>query len=220
MVPLRNLVFKKKKVKSVIWCAIEIIQLLVCLQIAHKYLVEKNLSPADDTEFKEQLYRIWFELYARRGSSRWVEKAASPEESDTLWQTATVKHKWLITVSDDVYLHCLYFTFCPTQSDNLNLRQKDVSDDIFTEMTSLCLPPGRTLQGLNTCLSARREVGVQLSAFTTGSSSTCKKSWGTLITRDTASMQIHPRYNAHKGVKLCTVCVINYCWALLCFLNV
>lgn len=46
---------------------------LVCWQIAHKYLVEKHLSPADETQFKEQLYRIWFELYARRGSSRWVD---------------------------------------------------------------------------------------------------------------------------------------------------
>lgn len=49
--------------------------ILVCLQIAHKYLVEKHLSPADETQFKEQLYRIWFELYARKGSSRWVESA-------------------------------------------------------------------------------------------------------------------------------------------------
>uniref|UniRef100_A0A3Q2NWE8 Uridylate-specific endoribonuclease n=1 Tax=Fundulus heteroclitus TaxID=8078 RepID=A0A3Q2NWE8_FUNHE len=40
------------------------------MKIAHKYLVEKQLSPQDETEFKEQLYRIWFELYARRGSSR------------------------------------------------------------------------------------------------------------------------------------------------------
>ncbi|XP_047234825.1 uridylate-specific endoribonuclease B [Girardinichthys multiradiatus] len=40
------------------------------MKIAHKYLVEKHLSPQDETEFKEQLYRIWFELYARRGSSR------------------------------------------------------------------------------------------------------------------------------------------------------
>ncbi|TMS13971.1 Poly(U)-specific endoribonuclease-B [Larimichthys crocea] len=40
------------------------------MKIAHKYLVEKRLSPMDDTKFKEQLYRIWFELYARRGSSR------------------------------------------------------------------------------------------------------------------------------------------------------
>ncbi|KAJ0062003.1 hypothetical protein NL108_014778, partial [Boleophthalmus pectinirostris] len=40
------------------------------MKIAHKYLVEKNLSPEDQEEFKEQLYRIWFELYARRGSSR------------------------------------------------------------------------------------------------------------------------------------------------------
>lgn len=49
----------------------------VCLQIAHKYLVEKNLSPADETQFKEQLYRIWFELYTRRGSSRWVESGTA-----------------------------------------------------------------------------------------------------------------------------------------------
>lgn len=47
------------------------------LQIAHKYLVEKNLSPADETQFKEQLYRIWFELYTRRGSSRWVESGTA-----------------------------------------------------------------------------------------------------------------------------------------------
>eukprot|EP00064_Thunnus_orientalis_P017055 superscaffoldBa00003522_g17130 len=43
------------------------------MKIAHKYLVEKHLSPRDETQFKEQLYRIWFELYARRGSSRWVD---------------------------------------------------------------------------------------------------------------------------------------------------
>lgn len=49
----------------------------MCLQIAHKYLVEKHLSPADEAQFKEQLYRIWFELYARRGSSRWVESGYS-----------------------------------------------------------------------------------------------------------------------------------------------
>ncbi|KAF0038491.1 hypothetical protein F2P81_008975 [Scophthalmus maximus] len=40
------------------------------MKIAHKYLVEKHLSPEDPTKFKEQLYTIWFELYARRGSSR------------------------------------------------------------------------------------------------------------------------------------------------------
>ncbi|XP_052313504.1 uridylate-specific endoribonuclease B-like [Oncorhynchus keta] len=38
--------------------------------IAHKYLVEKQLSPEGLPEFKEQLYRIWFVLYARRGTSR------------------------------------------------------------------------------------------------------------------------------------------------------
>lgn len=56
----------------------------VCLQIAHKYLVEKHLSPENLTQFKEQLYRIWFELYARRGSSRSV---GSTEECDA--QTGT-----------------------------------------------------------------------------------------------------------------------------------
>ncbi|XP_077361890.1 uridylate-specific endoribonuclease B [Festucalex cinctus] len=40
------------------------------MKIAHRYLVAKNLSPRDETQFKEQLYTIWFELYARRGSSR------------------------------------------------------------------------------------------------------------------------------------------------------
>lgn len=60
----------------------------VVLQIAHKYLAEKNLSPADDTKFKEQLYRIWFELYARRGSSRWVDLSLPPpEESGTTMET-------------------------------------------------------------------------------------------------------------------------------------
>ncbi|KAG7262691.1 hypothetical protein CRUP_026055 [Coryphaenoides rupestris] len=29
------------------------------MKIAHKHLVEKNLSPESDTEFKKQLYRIW-----------------------------------------------------------------------------------------------------------------------------------------------------------------
>ncbi|KAA8586722.1 hypothetical protein FQN60_000558 [Etheostoma spectabile] len=29
------------------------------MKIAHKYLVENNLSPKDDTQFKKQLYRIW-----------------------------------------------------------------------------------------------------------------------------------------------------------------
>ncbi|XP_063751157.1 uridylate-specific endoribonuclease B isoform X2 [Eleginops maclovinus] len=40
------------------------------MKIAHKYLAEKNLSPKDETKFKEQLYRIWFELYARKGASK------------------------------------------------------------------------------------------------------------------------------------------------------
>ncbi|XP_053346821.1 uridylate-specific endoribonuclease B [Clarias gariepinus] len=40
------------------------------MKIVHKYLVEKNLSPLDTSAFVEQLYCIWFKLYARRGSSR------------------------------------------------------------------------------------------------------------------------------------------------------
>ncbi|KAK0152936.1 Poly(U)-specific endoribonuclease-B [Merluccius polli] len=40
------------------------------MKIAHKYLVEKHLSPENEKDFKKQLYRIWFELYARKGSSR------------------------------------------------------------------------------------------------------------------------------------------------------
>ncbi|CAL8400383.1 unnamed protein product [Boreogadus saida] len=40
------------------------------MKIAHKYLVDKKLSPENETDFKKQLYTIWFELYARKGASR------------------------------------------------------------------------------------------------------------------------------------------------------
>ncbi|KAK3555353.1 hypothetical protein QTP86_014953, partial [Hemibagrus guttatus] len=40
------------------------------MKIVHRYLVEKKLSSPDTSAFKEQLHRIWFELYARRGSNR------------------------------------------------------------------------------------------------------------------------------------------------------
>jgi len=52
---------------------------VVCRQLAHEHLVEKQLSPKDDAQFKEQLHRIWFELYARKGSSRWVESGNSDQ---------------------------------------------------------------------------------------------------------------------------------------------
>ncbi|XP_063059266.1 uridylate-specific endoribonuclease B isoform X2 [Engraulis encrasicolus] len=39
------------------------------MKIVHKYLAEKRLSPEDVEGFKKQLYRIWFELYTRKGSS-------------------------------------------------------------------------------------------------------------------------------------------------------
>lgn len=78
-----------------------VIYIFICLQIAHKYLVEKNLSPADETQFKEQLYRIWFELYARRGSSRWVGSGAVPKYDFTskIWHhdgNHTTQRKWLL----------------------------------------------------------------------------------------------------------------------------
>ncbi|XP_060747095.1 uridylate-specific endoribonuclease B [Tachysurus vachellii] len=40
------------------------------MKIVHNYLVKKKLSASDTSVFKEQLHHIWFELYARRGSSR------------------------------------------------------------------------------------------------------------------------------------------------------
>ncbi|XP_067833376.1 uridylate-specific endoribonuclease B-like, partial [Heptranchias perlo] len=39
------------------------------LQIAHSYLVEKGTGKVTKEEFKQQLYDIWFCLYARKGSS-------------------------------------------------------------------------------------------------------------------------------------------------------
>ncbi|GCC21705.1 hypothetical protein chiPu_0020180 [Chiloscyllium punctatum] len=39
------------------------------LQIAHRYLVEKGRAKENKEEFKQQLYDIWFCLYARKGSS-------------------------------------------------------------------------------------------------------------------------------------------------------
>ncbi|XP_039629778.1 poly(U)-specific endoribonuclease-B [Polypterus senegalus] len=40
------------------------------MKIVHRYLAEKQLSPKDLSDFKQQLHCIWFELYARKGSSR------------------------------------------------------------------------------------------------------------------------------------------------------
>ncbi|XP_067915429.1 uridylate-specific endoribonuclease B [Heterodontus francisci] len=39
------------------------------LQIVQRYLVEKGKAKANEKEFKQQLYDIWFSLYARKGSS-------------------------------------------------------------------------------------------------------------------------------------------------------
>ncbi|XP_078063561.1 uridylate-specific endoribonuclease B-like, partial [Mustelus asterias] len=40
------------------------------LQIAHRYLVKKGRAKMSKEEFKQQLYDIWFSLYARNGSSQ------------------------------------------------------------------------------------------------------------------------------------------------------
>ncbi|XP_048465931.1 uridylate-specific endoribonuclease B-like [Rhincodon typus] len=39
------------------------------LQIAHRYLIKKRTVKVNKEEFKQQLYDIWFCLYARKGSS-------------------------------------------------------------------------------------------------------------------------------------------------------
>lgn len=86
-----NLCWDKFRVDQFAWYtpskASDFTRAPVCRQIAHKYLVEKHLSPADETQFKEQLYRIWFELYARRGSSRWVDAGTAPKSNltDGIW---------------------------------------------------------------------------------------------------------------------------------------
>ncbi|XP_067331719.1 poly(U)-specific endoribonuclease-C-like isoform X2 [Channa argus] len=38
------------------------------MKCAHKYLVKKGKSPSDSTQFKKQLYDIWFRLYHRERS--------------------------------------------------------------------------------------------------------------------------------------------------------
>ncbi len=40
------------------------------MKFCHKYLVAKQLAPADDAEFKKLLHDIWFKLYNRTGRVR------------------------------------------------------------------------------------------------------------------------------------------------------
>lgn len=116
---------------------------LLFLQIAHKYLAEKNLSPADDTKFKEQLYRIWFELYARRGSSRWVDLSLTPPlESGTTMENLVLcstsnqhrcdrtKHKifiarseWKQTLNNMFCSHCTWLNTIWSFWLRMNLRR-------------------------------------------------------------------------------------------------
>ena len=210
-----------------------------CLQIAHKYLVDKHLSPADTTKFKEQLYRIWFELYARRGSSRWVESGTEPKHTVTSAVESGIVVVAVLTLrncntsskhDEGVYpLHvqdgsCHFSTYCDrTMQDfvklailnNAKLQSSEMSrsfrgkkishhciedewDISMNEFVVWCsplrLPPGRTPRGSNTCLLERREEAGPWLAFTTGSSSTCRRSWDTSITKATVSLHIHPRY--------------------------
>lgn len=58
-----------------------------------------------------------------------------------------------------------------------------------------CFPPGQILQVSSTCLLERRGDDGPSSDFTTGSSSTCRRSWDTSTTKATALMQIPPRYD-------------------------
>jgi len=43
------------------------------MKFCHKYLVAKQLAPADDAEFKKLLYDIWFKLYNRTGRVRFFQ---------------------------------------------------------------------------------------------------------------------------------------------------
>lgn len=42
------------------------------LQLAHEYLLKKNLAKPNLADFKYQLYDIWFQLYARKEGDRYV----------------------------------------------------------------------------------------------------------------------------------------------------
>lgn len=78
--------------------------------------------------------------------------------------------------------------------------KRHVACQQFVFFVSLVCPLGQTRQGLNMCLLEKREGGGPSSAFTTGSSSTYRRSWVTSITKATALMQIHPRYPIFVGL--------------------
>ncbi|XP_025969782.2 poly(U)-specific endoribonuclease-B-like isoform X2 [Dromaius novaehollandiae] len=40
------------------------------MKLAHQYLIKKNLAEPNLTDFKSQLYDIWFQLYARKEGNR------------------------------------------------------------------------------------------------------------------------------------------------------
>lgn len=52
-------------------CFIDAIYETEPMKIAHKYLAEKGLMPADRPGFKKALYNLWFKLYRRTKGVRY-----------------------------------------------------------------------------------------------------------------------------------------------------
>ena len=52
-------------------CFIDAIYETEPMRIAHKYLAEKGLMPADRPGFKKALYNLWFKLYRRTKGVRY-----------------------------------------------------------------------------------------------------------------------------------------------------
>ena len=42
------------------------------MKIAHEYLAGKGLVAQDQSQFKRQLYDMWFTMYSRTGDKRWI----------------------------------------------------------------------------------------------------------------------------------------------------
>lgn len=132
-------------------------------QIVHKYLVEKNLSPLDTSAFKEQLYCVWFELYARKGSNRYSSHLLG------------------------------FSVFCNVRTSGLSspamkvsfTPKKNLSDCfLFVFLSVFLFLPLRdwTRQGSSMSSWVKLEEDTLLSDFTTGSSCTCRRSSATWTT--------------------------------------
>ena len=42
------------------------------MKIVHEYLAGKGLVAAGQSQFKRQLYDMWFTMYSRTGDKRWI----------------------------------------------------------------------------------------------------------------------------------------------------